>query len=160
MATSLAYPSEGGRGCFTCSYEDHLSRGRGGGVSTLCFLLSPCLRFHMLSVRVQISTGITSSTTTVYVPSSELGLSHPLSRRRVSPSLGIKGGGAHSPAGEGLGESQFRRLEKSLALCLLLVYYSCPKPHVLERKNGIQNLKTLLHLKGTISQDKHCLSLI
>jgi hypothetical protein len=28
-------------------------------------------------------------------------------------------GGAHSPAGEGLGESQFRRLEKSLALCLL-----------------------------------------
>ncbi len=28
------------------------------------------------------------------------------------------GGGAHSPAGEGLGESQFRRREKSLALCL------------------------------------------
>jgi hypothetical protein len=27
--------------------------------------------------------------------------------------------GAHSPAGEGLGESQFRRLEKSLVLCLL-----------------------------------------
>ena len=29
------------------------------------------------------------------------------------------GEGVHSPAGEGLGESQFRRLEKSLALCLL-----------------------------------------
>jgi hypothetical protein len=29
------------------------------------------------------------------------------------------GGGGHSPAGEGLGESQFRRLEKCLALCLL-----------------------------------------
>ncbi len=29
------------------------------------------------------------------------------------------GGGAHSPAGEGLGESQFRRREKSLALCIL-----------------------------------------
>ncbi len=28
-------------------------------------------------------------------------------------------GGAHSPAGEGLGESQFRQLEKILALCLL-----------------------------------------
>jgi hypothetical protein len=28
-------------------------------------------------------------------------------------------GGAHTPAGEGLGESQFRRLEKSLALFLL-----------------------------------------
>ncbi len=36
------------------------------------------------------------------------------------PLPGTKGGGeAHSPGGEGLGESQFRRLEKSLALCLL-----------------------------------------
>ncbi len=26
-----------------------------------------------------------------------------------------KGGGAHSPAGEGLGESQFRRLERKLS---------------------------------------------
>ncbi len=49
--------------------------------------------------------------TTVYVPSSELGLSHPLSRQRVCPSPGR---GGHSPAGEGLGESQFRRLEKKL----------------------------------------------
>jgi hypothetical protein len=31
--------------------------------------------------------------TTVYVPSSELGLSHPLSRRRVCPPPGTKGGG-------------------------------------------------------------------
>jgi hypothetical protein len=30
-----------------------------------------------------------------------------------------KGGGAHPPAAKGVGESQFRRLEKSLALCLL-----------------------------------------
>jgi hypothetical protein len=30
-----------------------------------------------------------------------------------------QGGGAHSPAGEGVGESKFRRLEKTLALCLL-----------------------------------------
>ncbi len=29
------------------------------------------------------------------------------------------GGGAHSPAAKGVGESQFRRLEKRLALCLL-----------------------------------------
>jgi len=56
--------------------------------------------------------------TTVYVPSSELGLSQPLSRQRVCPSSQNRVG-AHSPAGEGLGESQFRRLEKSLALCLL-----------------------------------------
>jgi hypothetical protein len=34
-------------------------------------------------------------------------------------------GGAHSLAGEGLGESQSRRLEKSLALCLLCgLHYS------------------------------------
>ncbi len=32
-----------------------------------------------------------------------------------------KGGGAHSPAAKGVGESQFQRLEKSLALCLLCV---------------------------------------
>jgi hypothetical protein len=57
--------------------------------------------------------------TTVYVPSSELGLSQPLSRQRVCPSPQNQGGeGEHSPAGEGLGESQFRRLEKSLAFCL------------------------------------------
>ncbi len=55
--------------------------------------------------------------TTVYVPSSELG-PPPLSPASVPLLPEPKGGGAHSPAGEGLGESQFRRLEKSLALCL------------------------------------------
>jgi hypothetical protein len=35
-----------------------------------------------------------------------------------APPPGTKGG-AHSRADEGLGESQFRRLEKSFALCLL-----------------------------------------
>jgi hypothetical protein len=55
--------------------------------------------------------------TTVYVPSSELGLSQPLSRQRVCPSPQNRGeGGAHSPAGAGLGESQFRRLEKKLSI--------------------------------------------
>jgi hypothetical protein len=39
-----------------------------------------------------------------------------------APPPGTKGWGAHSPAGEGLVESQFRRLEKSLALYLLCVY--------------------------------------
>jgi hypothetical protein len=50
------------------------------------------------------------------VPSSELGLSQPLSRQQVcrAPPPGTEGG-AHSPAGEGLGESQFRRLEKKLS---------------------------------------------
>jgi hypothetical protein len=31
-------------------------------------------------------------------------------------------GGAHSPAAKGVGESQFQRLEKRLALCLLCGY--------------------------------------
>jgi hypothetical protein len=39
------------------------------------------------------------------VPSSELGPSHPLSCQRVCLSPEQKGGGAHSPAGEGVGES-------------------------------------------------------
>jgi hypothetical protein len=63
--------------------------------------------------------------TTVYVPSSELGLSHPLSRQLVCPFPRNQGGGVHSPAGEGLGESQYRRLEKSLALCLYLCKTLC-----------------------------------
>jgi hypothetical protein len=54
----------------------------------------------------------------MYVPSSELGLSQPLPRQRVCPSP-PEPGREPLPAGEGLGESQFRRLEKSLALCLL-----------------------------------------
>ncbi len=51
----------------------------------------------------------------------------------AAPPPGTKGGGAHSPAGERLGESQFRRLEKSLALCLLcafqmIIYFRPEKP--------------------------------
>ncbi len=39
------------------------------------------------------------------------------------------GGGAHSPAGEGLGEPQFRRLKKKLStlptlLCVLILFYA------------------------------------
>ncbi len=41
-----------------------------------------------------------------------------LSPRR-NPPPNQRGGGTHSPADEGVGESQFRRLKKSLALCLL-----------------------------------------
>ncbi len=60
----------------------------------------------------------------MYVPSSELGLSQPFSRKRVCLSPKNRGGGAYSPAGEGLGESQFQRLKKSLALCLLCALWS------------------------------------
>ncbi len=57
--------------------------------------------------------------TTVYVLSLEMGLPHPFSRKRVCPPPGPKGGGAHSPTAKGVGESQFQRLEKRLALSLL-----------------------------------------
>jgi hypothetical protein len=49
--------------------------------------------------------------TTVFVPSPELGLPQPLSPWRVCPPQ-PKGGGAHSHAVGGLVESQFRRQKK------------------------------------------------
>ncbi len=49
----------------------------------------------------------------MYVPSSELGLPQPLTPSKCAPPE-PKGEGAHSPAAGGLGESQFRRLEKKL----------------------------------------------
>jgi hypothetical protein len=45
----------------------------------------------------------------LFLQSSELGLPHPLSRRRECPPPFGPGGRAQSLAGEGLGESQFRR---------------------------------------------------
>ncbi len=46
----------------------------------------------------------------LFLQSSELGFPHPLTRSRVCPSPPlVPGGGAHSLAGEGVGESQFRR---------------------------------------------------
>jgi hypothetical protein len=43
-----------------------------------------------------------------------------------------KGGGAHSPAAKGVGESQFQRLEKRLALCLLCGPYRSHKTQPIE----------------------------
>jgi hypothetical protein len=59
-----------------------------------------------------------------------------------APPPGTKGG-AHSPAGEELGESQFRRLEKSLALCLLCafqmkIYFRAEKPIFTHEKKVFQ----------------------
>ncbi len=45
----------------------------------------------------------------LFLQSSELGLPHPLALRRVPPPPFGSGGGAHSLAREGMGESQFRR---------------------------------------------------
>jgi hypothetical protein len=43
----------------------------------------------------------------------------PLAASECAFPPGPKGGVAHSPAAKGVGESQFQRLEKPLALCLL-----------------------------------------
>jgi hypothetical protein len=43
----------------------------------------------------------------------------PLAASECALPPGPKGGGAHSPAAKGVGESQLQRLEKRLALCLL-----------------------------------------
>jgi hypothetical protein len=45
----------------------------------------------------------------LFLKSSELGLPQPLIRRRVCPPPPVLGGGAHSLAREGLGESQLQR---------------------------------------------------
>ncbi len=84
---------------------------------TIFFLFVRRLKKRNLKYRLLLN----KVRTTVYVPSSELELFQPLSRRRVCPSPHNRGRGGgqcaqeHSPAGEGLGESQFRRLEKKLS---------------------------------------------
>jgi hypothetical protein len=57
--------------------------------------------------------------TTVYVPSSQLGLSHPLSRQRVCPSPRYQGGGHTRLRVRGWGSPNSDDWRKSLALCLL-----------------------------------------
>jgi hypothetical protein len=56
---------------------------------------------------------------------------------------------AFSPAGEGLGESQFRRLEKSLALCLLCELHAFMRRALnallyVERKTNTKKVKLIL----------------
>ncbi len=78
------------------------------------------------------------------VPSSELGISHPpLSTASVPFPRNQKGAeGAHSPAGEGLGESQFRRLEKKLSTLPTL----CVQPMYL-----VENYLTVGYSDGTVN---------
>jgi hypothetical protein len=83
-------------------------------LSTLCrAMVRSQWLFSSTVLNIELTKYVYIKSTTVHVPSSELGLSQPLSRQRVCPEP--KGGGAHSPAGEGLGESKFRRLEKKLS---------------------------------------------
>ncbi len=52
----------------------------------------------------------------------------PLAASECALPPGPKGGGAHLPTAKGVGESQFQRLEKRLALCLLCAPHSLPSP--------------------------------
>ncbi len=61
------------------------------------------------------------------------------------PPMSQKRGVTHSPAGEGMGESQFRRLEKSLALCLL-----CTSAHT-GRQNTVGYFFT--HFAGWLDKE-------
>jgi hypothetical protein len=63
----------------------------------------------------EVTKYINIKSTTVYVPSSDWDSPTPSLASECAPSPGTKGGRAHSPAGEGSGESQFRRLEKRLS---------------------------------------------
>ena len=72
------------------------------------------------SVRIYPTKYVFIKSTTVYVPSSELGLSQPISRQRVFPSPQKQGGGGTLACGWGVGGSpNSDDWRKSLALCLL-----------------------------------------
>jgi hypothetical protein len=49
-------------------------------------------------------------------------------------------GGAHSPAAKGVGESQFQRLEKRLALCLLCGFLSLSRCILYTKKSQINHI--------------------
>jgi hypothetical protein len=86
---------------------------------------------YVLAVHYKVQY-VQMKSTTLYVPSSELGLPNPsLASECAPPSPQNRGrGGAHSPAGEGLGESQCvlgpnsDDGRKSLALCLLCAVHT------------------------------------
>ncbi len=67
--------------------------------------------------------------TTVYVPRRNWDSPNPFLASECAPPPRIGGRGAHSPAVEGVGESQFRRLEKKFStlptLCANLSMLKC-----------------------------------
>jgi hypothetical protein len=121
---------------------------------TICF--STCKGFS-LTVRLYHkveSTYIPRVHITVYVPSLELRLPHPLCRKQVCPPPGTKGGEAHSPAGEVAGSPNSDDLRKSLALCLLCRLYrrtiTNPVPDIISPHTSFDNrcdIHTRLDLK-------------
>jgi hypothetical protein len=90
---------------YMCTYSTVGGRGRSGELKNVYTWL------HKVYVYIK--------STRVYVPSSELGLSQPLSRQLVCPSPQNGGGGGGGDGtlacGDGLEESQFQRLEKKFS---------------------------------------------
>jgi hypothetical protein len=75
----------------------------------------------------------------LFLQSSELGLPQPLARRRVcppTPTSQVLGGGAHSLAREGLGESQFRRGD--IHCGTLYIYVLCAVNHHISPSNLLE----------------------
>ncbi len=101
------------------------------------FLVSPTAldRWTPKSTQVEPTKYVYIKSTTVHDPSSELGLAQPLSANECAPTPQNRGGGAHSPAGEGLGESQFRRLEKKLSTLPTLWWTRIIRQQKIEYKN-------------------------
>jgi len=90
--------------------------------------------------------------TTVHVPSSELGLPQPLSRKRVCPPPRTKEWGAHRLRLKGGGSPNYNDWGKSLAHCLYSVVrtngYSWIDVGVKIVKNWLQKRLHLLLIKG------------
>ncbi len=99
------------------------------------FYICSCFTFAIVNDFIVLITHLVNCTdhkvhlyiksTTSLCPLVGFGKPQPLSRMRVCPSPPEpKVGGAHSPASEGVGESQFRRLEKKLST-LPTLWYGC-----------------------------------
>jgi hypothetical protein len=100
--------------------------------------------------------------TTVYMsPRRNWDSPNPSLASECASTPGNKGGGHNSLAGEGLGESQFPRLEKTLALCLL-----CDYTHKANIRDGRETVHFVIeylsrdggHRRGIILQDANPMS--
>jgi hypothetical protein len=76
-------------------------------------------------------------------PRRDLESPNPSLTSECAPPPGTKGEGVHSPSGEGMGESQFRRLEKSLALCLLCGGH-CPPCTLIYMAYSVRSVLTIV----------------
>jgi hypothetical protein len=86
----------------------------------------------------------------IFLPSSEFGLTQPLTRRRVCPPPPVLGGGAHSLEREGLGESQFRR--GGIHCGSLYIYVLCGLGHTEGGCNRVIQTEEEVEQRGVCSR--------